>query len=144
MTLDVKEKVNALRKKYSTSDPFALAKAMDIAILYEDLGMILGYFDQHFRMQTIHINTAAPDELKPYICAHELGHAVLHAKVNTPFLSAYTLFSVAKIERQANTFAVELLLPDETLTEYPEYSIHDIAYMAGIPRGMEQLKKIRK
>lgn len=140
--MDVKRKVENLRKQHETSDPFTLAKELDITILYEDLGMILGYFDQHFRMKTIHINTAAPEGLKPYICAHELGHAVLHTKINTPFLSAYTLFSVAKIERQANTFAVELLLPDSLLQEYPESSIQDIARLAGIPRGMEGLKRI--
>lgn len=140
--MNVKEKVEYLRKKYGTDDPFKLAKDLDIIILYEDLGTILGYFDAHFRMRTIHINTAAPDALKPYICAHELGHAVLHAKINTPYLSAYTLFSVAKIEQQANTFAVELLMPDSLIRDYPEHSIYNIARMAGIPKGMEQLKVI--
>jgi Zn-dependent peptidase ImmA (M78 family) len=79
--------------------------------------------------------------LRVYVCAHELGHAILHAKINTPYLSAYTLFSVAKIERQANTFAVELLLPDDLLQEHPDCPIYNLAQLAGIPEGMEQLKR---
>lgn len=138
--MDIKSTVQKLSKKYKTNDPFKLARELDILVVYENLGSILGYFDAHFRMKTIHINENAPEELKGFICAHELGHAILHAKVNTPFLSAYTLYSVGKIERQANTFAVELLLPDENLSEYSEHPISSIAKSVGIPSGMESLK----
>lgn len=138
--MDIKNAVQKLSKKYKTNDPFKLAQELDILVVYENLGSILGYFDAHFRMKTIHINENAPEELKGFICAHELGHAILHAKVNTPFLSAYTLYSVGKIERQANTFAVELLLPDENLSEYSEHPISSIAKSVGIPSGMESLK----
>ena len=70
-----------------------------------------------------------------------LGTVVLHKGVSTPFLKAHTLFSIEKIERQANTFAVELLLPDELLQQYPETSIHRLADMVGVPMGLEVLKK---
>lgn len=138
--MDIKSTVQKLSKKYKTNDPFKLASELDILIVYENLGSILGYFDAHFRMKTIHINENAPEEMKKFICAHELGHAILHAKVNTPFLSAYTLYSVGKIERQANTFAVELLLPDEYVSEYGCCNISHLARSAGIPSGMEYLK----
>lgn len=92
------------------------------------------------RLKVIHINCDLPEALQRYTCAHELGHAVLHKGVPTPFLKRHTLFSVEKIERQANTFAVELLMPDNLLKEYEGYPIKDIAYMAGIPEGMEMLK----
>lgn len=49
-------------------------------------------------MKTIHLNENAREELKRFICAHELGHAIFHAKVNMPFLSVYTLYSFEKIE----------------------------------------------
>ena len=139
--MDIKSTVQKLSKTYKTNDPFKLATELDILVVYENLGSILGYFDAHFRMKTIHINENAPEELKGFICAHELGHAILHAKVNTPFLSAYTLYSVGKIERQANMFAVELLLPDDILAEYSALSLYDLSRMANIPKGMECLKK---
>lgn len=78
--------------------------------------------------------------MQRYTCVHELGHAVLHKSVPMPFLKRHTLFSVEKIERQANTFAVELLMPDNLLKEYEGYPVKDIAYMAGVPEGMKVLK----
>ena len=44
------------------------------------------------------------------VCAHELGHAVLHTHANTPFLRKNTFFSVDKLEIEANTFAALLLI----------------------------------
>lgn len=138
--MDIKSTVQKLSKKYKTNDPFKLASELDILIVYENLGSILGYFDAHFRMKTIHINENAPEELKGFICAHELGHAILHAKVNTPFLSAYTLYSIGKIERQANTFAVELLLHDSYIKDNPGCSIYDLANSRGVPVQFIKLK----
>ncbi|PAV38257.1 ImmA/IrrE family metallo-endopeptidase [Megasphaera sp. ASD88] len=138
--MDIKSTVQKLSKKYKTNDPFKLSSELDILIVYENLGSILGYFDAHFRMKTIHINENAPEELKGFICAHELGHAILHAKVNTPFLSAYTLYSIGKIERQANTFAVELLLHDSYIKDNPGCSIYDLANSRGIPVQFIKLK----
>lgn len=140
--MDIKSTVQKLSKKYKTNDPFKLASELDILVVYENLGSILGYFDAHFRMKTIHINENAPEELKGFICAHELGHAILHAKVNTPFLNAYTLYSVGKIERQANTFAVELLLHDDYIKDNSSCSIYTLARNQGIPIQFIKLKRM--
>lgn len=142
MPLDIKGTVNRLIKNNNTNNPFSICKALDIVVKYENLGAILGYCDTHFRMKTIHINENAPEELHPFICAHELGHMLLHKDVNTPFLSRYTLFSIDKIERQANTFAVELLLPDSLLKEYNELNFYCLAKCHGIPTGLEYLKEL--
>lgn len=139
--MDIKKRANQLSHKCKTNDPFLLAKELDILVVFENLGSILGYFDMHFRMKTIHINENASENLKGFICAHELGHAILHSGINTPFLSAYTLCSVGKIERQANTFAVELLLNDEYIKDNAECSLYDLAASRGIPRQFISLKK---
>ena len=67
-----------------------------------------------------------------FTIAHELGHAVLHPKANTPFLRDNTLFSVSRLEREANCFAAELLCPDEVLLEYPGYTVGELARILGI------------
>ena len=41
---------------------------------------------------------------------------------------------------QANTFAVELLLPDELLREYPDCSIYQLAASVGVPSEFVGLK----
>lgn len=78
-------------------------------------------------------------------CAHELGHAILHPDENTAFLKKNTLFSTDKIEVEANTFAVELLLPDELFLEQDNYScftIYDAINEKGVPVVLLSLKRI--
>nr|DAT53638.1 MAG TPA: IrrE protein [Caudoviricetes sp.] len=140
--MNIKCTVEKLIKKHNTNDPFEICKALDIVVRVENLGNIFGYCDTHFRMRSIHINENVPEHLQAFVCAHELGHTLLHKNVNTPFLSKNTLFSIDKIERQANTFAVELLLPDSLLREYKDINFYGLAQCAGIPKGLEMLKEV--
>lgn len=82
--------------------------------------------------------------IQRFVCAHELGHAVLHPRSNTPFLRANTLFSVEKLEVEANTFAVELLLSDDVIAQYQNtgLTIYDVAEMYSVPRQLVYLKKL--
>ncbi|WP_102706980.1 ImmA/IrrE family metallo-endopeptidase [Terribacillus saccharophilus] len=100
---------NKLIKKYGTSCPFKIAEQLGIIVLYENLGGSLGYFSKQFRIKIIHINESANEKMQRFICAHELGHAVLHPEVNTPFMKKQTLFSTASIEIEANLFAIHLI-----------------------------------
>ena len=136
----IKDIVSGLIKKYKTNDPFRIAAKRHIHILYEPLGSTMGYFSRDFRIGFIHINQYLPGEEKIFVCGHELGHGVMHQDINTPFLKRHTLFSTSKIERQANTFAVELLLPDSLLREYSDCSIINIAKNQGVPEKLIQLK----
>ncbi|MGQ0440076.1 ImmA/IrrE family metallo-endopeptidase, partial [Bacillus sp. B-TM1] len=34
------------------------------------------------------------------VCAHELGHAVLHTHANTPFLRKNTFFSISNLSTE--------------------------------------------
>ena len=135
--MEIKSIVEKLMRKYDTNDPFKLAACLNIVVQRVRLGNTWGYY---VWLKAVHINCDLPEALQRYTCAHEIGHAILHKGVPTPFLKKHTLFSVDKIERQANTFAVELLMPDSLLKEYEGYPIKDIAYMAGVPEGMELLK----
>ena len=139
--MNIKAAVKQLMKKHNTNNPYVLAKFLNIIILYAELGNTWGYYTTYKRSRFIIINQNIPETLQTYTCAHELGHSVLHKGISTPFLRKHTLFSVEKIERQANTFAVELLLPDELLKQYPDTSIHRLADMVGVPMGLEVLKK---
>ena len=75
-----------------------------------------------------------------FVCSHELGHALQHPRTNTPFLREKTLFSVDKIEVEANRFAVELLMTDDLLREYNYLSIYDVAKIANVPHEVVHLK----
>jgi len=129
-------------KKHGTTNPFEIAKRKDIIVLFEDLGNTLGFYNTYKRFKFIHINNRIDETTQRFVCAHELGHALLHPKANTPFLRNKTFFSVDRLEIEANTFAVELLLPDEMISEYQDtnLSIQEIAEIYGIPESFARLK----
>ena len=140
--MDIKKVVNKIIKKYGTNDPLTLAAELGITIIYQRLGETLGFCLTYKRQKIIVINDNCPSELLNFTVAHELGHAILHKRINTPFLKKHTLVSIDKIERQANTFAVELLLPDSILKEHEDINFYCLAHCAGIPNGLEELKFI--
>jgi Zn-dependent peptidase ImmA (M78 family) len=138
----IKEIVRQLIKKHKSNDPFQIAKEKNIIILFAELGNTLGFYSSYKRVQFIHLNNQLDEMMQRFVCAHELGHAVLHPKSNTPFLRANTLFSVEKLELEANTFAVELLLPDDIITQYQntDLTIYDVAEIHSVPRQLVYLK----
>lgn len=143
--MSIKSSVNKLVEKYGTNDPFKIAKCMGILIVFEPLGNALGYYSKHFRVPIIHINQDADKASQFFICGHELGHAVQHPDTNTSFLKKHTLFSTDKLEIEANTFAVELLLPDELFLEKDDYScftIYDAIKENGVPIELLSLKTV--
>lgn len=139
--MDIKRICTKIMRRYGTNNPFTLADKMNIIVRYDNLGSTWGFFFTYKRTKIININSAISEELQRFTCAHELGHTLLHKDISTPFLKVHTLFSIDKIERQANTFAVELLMPDELIRQYEGLPLSDISYTLGIPLGMEVLKR---
>ncbi|PHC30378.1 ImmA/IrrE family metallo-endopeptidase [Bacillus wiedmannii] len=140
--MDIKKYVLNIIEKYKTTDPFEIAKQKNITVLYADLGNTLGFYNTYKRFKFIHINNQIDEITQRFVCAHELGHAVLHPKANTPFLRNQTFFSVDRLEIEANTFAVELLLTDEMISTYEDtrLSIQEVAEIHGVPGGFARLK----
>ncbi|PFV05728.1 hypothetical protein COL10_24015 [Bacillus cereus] len=140
--MKIKEYVLKIVKKHGTTNPFEIAKRKNIIVLFEDLGNTLGFYNTYKRSKFIHINNKINETIQRFVCAHELGHAVLHPKANTPFLRNQTFFSVDRLEIEANTFAVELLLTDNMVSAYKgtHLSIQEIAEIHGVPGGFARLK----
>ena len=98
----IENTVRQLVRLHQSNDPFKLAGACGIIVVRENLGTIRGYFGKSFGSRVIHVNESLNEVDARFTCAHELGHAILHPKTNTPFLRGNTMFSVNKLERQAN------------------------------------------
>ena len=107
-------------------------------------GAVYGTYLKYKRIKTILIDAdTTPPQLLPFVIAHELGHAVCTPDANTSWISAYTLaLNTDRIEREANTFAVELLLPDDFVHENEGCSIYQLARLRGVPEGLVELKGI--
>ncbi|MDH6371808.1 Zn-dependent peptidase ImmA (M78 family) [Paenibacillus sp. PastF-3] len=110
--------VDKLIRKYRTFCPFQIAKGLGIKIIFEDLGeSTKGIFYTKFRQKYIVINNQLSHEWQRLICAHELGHNILHAGTNRFFIDDHTFLISGKYERQANIFAVMLLTSIGTIEQ---------------------------
>lgn len=135
--------VNNLKKKYETNNPFMLAKYLNILILYEELGEIKGYYNKYARQKMIHLNNNLDEHELYFTCGHELGHAIMHQNSNTPFLRANTLFSIDKLEIEANQFSVDLIIDDNDIKKYLKeyfYSIDTISTILGMDKDIVEFK----
>lgn len=136
----IKNTVDKLIERFKTNDPFELADYMGIIIIKEPLGSINGYYNKFVRQKFIHLNSNLDERLQLFVCAHELGHAVMHPDANTPFLKNKTFYSVNKLERQANIFAATLLIDDDIFNRYAGESLDYIAMVKKIPLELLKLR----
>ena len=137
--------VNELKKKYKTSDPYALCEAMHIVLYRMDLKEKLkGYFFYHSRQKSIVIDSNVNTILEKILIAHELGHAVLHKEVAMMhgFQEMEMFEGTAKpMEYEANLFAAELLLDDGEVTEsLREKTFFETAMTLNIPAALLDFK----
>ena len=94
-------------------------------------------------MKQIHINQNLNEQDAKFTCAHELGHAILHPNASTPFLRSKTFLSVDKLEIEANSFAVNLLIPDETIIEIIDNRNCTLEYMSRVLGYNQKLIELR-
>ncbi|WP_447579964.1 ImmA/IrrE family metallo-endopeptidase [Acinetobacter baumannii] len=138
----IKTAVTDITKKYKTNNPFELAAFKNVHVLEFDLHPeIMGFYKYEKKSKYIVINSNLEDHQKYFTCAHEFSHSQIHPRVNTPFLRKNTLFLTDRIEVEANTYAVELLIPDSVFHANYHSSIYEIATIYGVPKELVHLKK---
>lgn len=135
MNSKIRQIVKDLKQKYHTSSPDKLIAELGIFYFEHPLGNLLGCYKMLKKTKCVFVNSDIESEsIHKIVCAHELGHAMLHPKIDSSYIGNYTLYSNSKIEIEANTFAAELLLPDEVLIEYQGMTVDQIAaYLNVIP-----------
>lgn len=141
--MEAKKIAVKLMNKYNTNNPFLLAEHVGILVNYEKLlPNTLGYFSNKFRIKIIHINNSINYELSKFVCAHELGHAIMHPHVNTPFLINNTFLSIDRIEREANIFGVEIIIPDSEIKNIGSCTVKNLSRIYSVPEDVVRLKKL--
>ncbi len=65
----------------------------------------------------IFLNENLSENEMDLVMSHELGHAIMHRKLNCYYIRNKTLLLDSKIETEANTFAINLLVPDENIMD---------------------------
>ena len=110
-----------IKTSWKTNDPYEIAERLGIIVLHRK-NCIKGFTAQTVKMEgyptIISINDAYTEMSQKVLCAHELGHALLHEDCVNQF--AVTSKNVTtSVEQEANLFAIALLTKqdiDEELT----------------------------
>ena len=135
----ISQKVFTVINEFATRDPFEICEQLKIRIYFKDLGPSLkAYFFYQSRIKNIVINSRSDDKLCRVLCAHELGHAILHHKLFLlkGFHELNLFDSIVPTEYEANLFAAELLISDGELLNLiydGENTIFDIAKKLQVP-----------
>ena len=133
-----------LSKRYSTNDPFEISQGIGALVRMKDLGTVKGMYIFHKRNRFIVINSSLCDEERKIVCAHELGHDVLHRKFcEKSYLYDTHLYNFSlKPELEANVFSAELLIKDEDVLSNAKIyeTISAMSGDMGVPPDLLKLK----
>jgi Zn-dependent peptidase ImmA (M78 family) len=130
--LDITKK---LISRFRSNDPFLIAQELNIEVRFADLGASTrGLYVRKLRRRCIFIHERLDEYWQRFVCAHELGHDRLHPGFSRFWLDEHTFFNPGKFERQANQFAVHLLLGGALPTE--DQTVQDLFSSYGIPKEM--------
>jgi Zn-dependent peptidase ImmA (M78 family) len=139
----IRDIVEGLMEMYKARNPFELCKCLEIKVIFSDLGdEVKGFFQRTVEgYEIIHINERLSEEEQRYICAHELGHAILHTDISLSFFIENRLQVKNKYEIQADMFAAELLIEDNlTPVEYSGLNIEQICRCLCVPEKLMKYK----
>ena len=124
-----------LISRYGTRDPFRICREKGIEVMFrDDFTGQKGAFSLMLNVPFIFINNNLSDEMKRIVCAHELGHAMLHRKLcrqrKNQTIYEYEIFDIrSSTEYEANIFAANLLIDEHEMNEYMSYG-YDIVQTA--------------
>lgn len=138
--MDIKARVNKLVKKHKTRDPFEMIKGMNVILVFYPLDGVRGFYQYFQRNNIIYIDETLSEHDKAFVLAHEIGHMILHKKSNAIFMDSRTQFRTSKYENEANKFAIELLISDESLCEYSNCTIEQLSQIYGYHQKLIELR----
>lgn len=142
MKKDIRNLVNFYVKKFDTRNPYELAKCLNVEVQVGQLGSRAGCYMFLKNHKCIFLNEDLEEKEMLLVMAHELGHAIMHRKENCYFIRNKTLLLTSRIEIEANTFAAELLIPDDIIFEHPGMPAEQIARLAGYNEKIMDFKKL--
>ena len=100
---------------YETCSPFEMCKKMGINTLILELpNTIEGFFVNSAEIEeksyvSILINELVPEEKREKVCAHELGHVILHKDINSEKCEDGHNVYIESFEFEAEMFSLILL-----------------------------------
>lgn len=126
--------------KHETRNPFQIAKEKKAILVTAPLVDVRGFYQYFKRQNIIYIDQSLTERQKEFVCAHELGHMMMHRNSNAIFMDTHTFFVTNKYENEANEFAVHLLISDEAIFEHRDFTTGQLARLLGYEEALIRLR----
>ncbi len=133
--------VKDIVSSFDTNNPYIIAEELGFFITESELPssikgerIVIDYLNETH----IVINSSLDEYKKKFVCAHELGHCLLHEESSMFFIQE-THEVLGKYEREANEFAVKLLTFNLIYYEHETITKEHIIKETGIPYSMYNL-----
>ncbi len=114
-TKEIMQLVYDIKKEWNTNDPFIIADRFGIKVIVRPSN-IKDFKAQIIKVEgypsIISINSKFSETSQKVLCAHELGHGLLHSEAVNHF-AVTTKNMKTNVEYEANLFAVTLLCEEE-------------------------------
>ena len=114
--------VNKLIRQHETRDPYRIAEYLGINIIYRDFAKQRGAYKVILKNRFIFLQNGMPPVTEQIVLWHEIGHDMLHRKeaVKAGGFKEFNIFDMRdnRMEYEANVFAAQASLPDDTILEY--------------------------
>ncbi len=137
---DIRRLANSFARKYQSRNPFEIIQGMNAILVFAPLIDVRGFYQYFQRNNIIYIDESLSEHEQKFVCAHELGHMLMHRKENTVFMDTRTYLKTTPYEIEADKFAIELLVPNEIILENWQYTIGQLSRLTGYD---EKLIKLR-
>ena len=89
--MDIKEFAQKTIQRFGTHDPFDICNQLGIVILYLPLGRMRGYCYSNENGKAVVLHDGLAEHEARVVCAHELGHVLLHPNLNRIYLDTNEL-----------------------------------------------------
>ena len=126
------ETAQLFKDYYHTDDPLAYANALGIDVIFTS------QFRKDFKAQiikfgqrtVIFINEKFDQLSRKLLCSHEIAHYLFHSTEQTNYYNNITDVKQARLEHEANLFALAIAMPDLgksiSLENLSGYILHEI------------------
>ncbi len=132
-TTEIVKKANKIVAGCGTRDPYKVANELGIQLLYRDFKKQRGAYKVIMRNRFVFLKNGMHPVIEKIVLWHEIGHDLLHRSeaIKAGGFKEFNIFDMRenRMEYEANIFASQATLEDETILEYIQYG-YDIQQIA--------------
>ena len=88
--MDIKKKADMLARKHQSRNPIEIVRGLNTILVFKSLVGVRGFYQYFQRNNIIYIDENLPFHEQLFVCAHEMGHMLLHKKANAIFMDSRT------------------------------------------------------